>query len=251
MQNSQLITYPILTISQIIHTPVIPARCHVIWYVCCWEYTRLLIKAFSTSICFVWNCDASLNLPIRYPIELVCLAAIYVIWMAWCRTAVAPVRWQRRQAMLQLHLSEQQIYCPLRCSLYKIFDGTSTRVSQIFDHHKYSVWTYAYWCRTFISLSVWYVLQCLHRNNDLHLLILNMFLREFSKFLMYCKIIIIRRSLIIVFSTHFLHICNHLRYQWLSYIILTGTGLVFLLVLVAPLVPWWIDENIKRNDFVI
>ena len=28
---------------------------------------------------------------------------------------------QRRQAMLQLHLSDQQSYCLLRCGLYKLF----------------------------------------------------------------------------------------------------------------------------------
>ena len=31
---------------------------------------------------------------------------------------------QRRQAMLQLHLSEQQFHCLLRCGLYKRFDGS-------------------------------------------------------------------------------------------------------------------------------
>ena len=30
---------------------------------------------------------------------------------------------QRRQAMLQLHLSDQQIYCLLRCNLYLMFDN--------------------------------------------------------------------------------------------------------------------------------
>ena len=30
---------------------------------------------------------------------------------------------QRRQAMLQLHLSDQQIYCLLRCNLYLMFDS--------------------------------------------------------------------------------------------------------------------------------
>ena len=30
---------------------------------------------------------------------------------------------QRRQAMLQLHLSDQQFHCLLRCTLYKRFDG--------------------------------------------------------------------------------------------------------------------------------
>ena len=32
---------------------------------------------------------------------------------------------QRRQAMLQLHLSYQQFYCLLRCDLYKRFYGSS------------------------------------------------------------------------------------------------------------------------------
>ena len=31
---------------------------------------------------------------------------------------------QRRQAMLQLHLSDQQVYCTLRCVSYCRFDGT-------------------------------------------------------------------------------------------------------------------------------
>ena len=30
---------------------------------------------------------------------------------------------QRRQALLQLHLSDQQFYCQLRCTLYERFDG--------------------------------------------------------------------------------------------------------------------------------
>ena len=33
---------------------------------------------------------------------------------------------QRRQAMLQLHLSDQQVYCLLRCGLYQKFDGLSS-----------------------------------------------------------------------------------------------------------------------------
>ena len=32
---------------------------------------------------------------------------------------------QRRQAMLQLHLSDQQFYCLLRCDLYHRFDSSS------------------------------------------------------------------------------------------------------------------------------
>ena len=35
---------------------------------------------------------------------------------------------QRRQAMLQLHLSDQQIYCQLWCVLYKRYDGTSSEI---------------------------------------------------------------------------------------------------------------------------
>ena len=31
---------------------------------------------------------------------------------------------QRRQVMLQLHLSDQQFYCLLKCSLYERFNGT-------------------------------------------------------------------------------------------------------------------------------
>ena len=31
----------------------------------------------------------------------------------------------RQQPMLQLHLSEQQFYCPLRCALYQRLDGTT------------------------------------------------------------------------------------------------------------------------------
>ena len=33
---------------------------------------------------------------------------------------------QRRQAMLQLHLSYQQFHCLLRCDLYERFYGTTT-----------------------------------------------------------------------------------------------------------------------------
>ena len=32
---------------------------------------------------------------------------------------------QRRQAMLQLHMSDQQFYYLLRCALYKRFDGNN------------------------------------------------------------------------------------------------------------------------------
>ena len=34
---------------------------------------------------------------------------------------------QRRQAMPQLHLSDQQFYCQLRCHLYKMFKANSIR----------------------------------------------------------------------------------------------------------------------------
>ena len=36
---------------------------------------------------------------------------------------------QRRQAMLHLHLSDQQVYCLLRCVLYKRWDGKHSYVN--------------------------------------------------------------------------------------------------------------------------
>ena len=41
---------------------------------------------------------------------------------------------QRRQAMLQLHLSDQQFHCLLRCDLYHRFDG-----SQMWDQFDLNV----------------------------------------------------------------------------------------------------------------
>ena len=40
---------------------------------------------------------------------------------------------QRRQAMLQLHLSDQQFYCVLRCDLYQRFDGSPGNALEM--HH--------------------------------------------------------------------------------------------------------------------
>ena len=42
---------------------------------------------------------------------------------------------QRRQAMLQLHLSDQQFYCLPRCSLYYRFDGMHTCISSCLLGH--------------------------------------------------------------------------------------------------------------------
>ena len=42
---------------------------------------------------------------------------------------------QRRQAMPQLHLSDQQVYCLLRCALYKRFGGTSLDLGTRLKHH--------------------------------------------------------------------------------------------------------------------
>ena len=62
------------------------------------------------------------------------------------RNALEPsVKWrmkmqleQRRQAMLQLHLSDQQCNCPLKCVLYQRLDGISicslVEIVKIVDH---------------------------------------------------------------------------------------------------------------------
>ena len=43
---------------------------------------------------------------------------------------------QRRQAMLQLHLSDQQFYCLLRCSLYWRFEG----MYNLYDNFLMCLW---------------------------------------------------------------------------------------------------------------
>ena len=52
-----------------------------------------------------------------------------------------PIHWsqklsrERRQAMLQLHLSDQQVYCLLRCGLYWRFDSTGHIYQEVSNIH--------------------------------------------------------------------------------------------------------------------
>ena len=49
---------------------------------------------------------------------------------------------QRRQAMLQLHLRDEQVYYLLRCALYQVFDGNTWKVPLSIDSFIISI-TYA------------------------------------------------------------------------------------------------------------
>ena len=84
--------------------------------------------------------------------RLVLTLSMCNLWKPGVKSKMKMPLGQRRQAVLQLHLSDQQFYCPLRCDLYKSFDGIisidNTR------HISLRLLSKLCWCMHIYSISV-------------------------------------------------------------------------------------------------
>ena len=92
--------------------------CHDRYYACCWRPSLHLSyrQTFDTRRTKSQHVNVSclvLQLTLPNPLKPV------------VKSRMKMQLEQRRSAMLQLHLRDQQFYCPLRCDLYWRFDGNS------------------------------------------------------------------------------------------------------------------------------
>ena len=92
--------------------------CHDRYYACCWRASlhlsyRQTIDTRRTKSQHVNVSCLVLQLTLPNPLKPV------------VKSRMKMQLEQRRSAMLQLHLRDQQFYCPLRCDLYWRFDGNS------------------------------------------------------------------------------------------------------------------------------
>ena len=104
-----------------------------------------------------------------------------VLQLSLCNILKPGVEWrmkmllgQCRQAMLQLHLSDQQFYCRLRCILYQRFDSTSLiqyslaecKADQhISKYFRFSLQQMTFWCYLYENLLIWIQQVCSGSDN--------------------------------------------------------------------------------------